>query len=167
MKKRESTAPAALRARAEDRLKAKASRSQAAGPHSAEEMQRLVHELQVHQIELELQNDELQETRAELEVAAKVHSDLYDFAPVGYLTLDSDGVIQKVNLKLYPTLRVLFMSEYTDDAIGHHGVLDPGTHFIAKPFNAADLTRMVREVLDEVPTDQPSHGSSLRNREIR
>jgi len=54
-------------------------------------MQRLVHELQVHQIELELQNDELQETRAELEVAAKVHSDLYDFAPVGYLTLDSDG----------------------------------------------------------------------------
>jgi PAS domain S-box-containing protein len=98
MKKRESTTPAALRARAEDRLKAKSSRSQAAGHHSAEEMQRLVHELQVHQIELELQNDELQETRAELEVAAKVHSDLYDFAPVGYLTLDSDGVIQKVNL---------------------------------------------------------------------
>ena len=70
-------------------------------------------------------------------------------------------------VKLYPTLRVLYMSGYTDDAIGHHGVLDPGTHFIGKPFNAADLTRMVREVLDEIPTDQPSHGPSLRNREIR
>ena len=165
MKKRESTAPAALRARAEDRLKAKSSRSQAAGHHSAEEMQRLVHELQVHQIELELQNDELQETQAELEVAAKVHSDLYDFAPAGYLTLDSDGVIQKVNLKLYPTLRVLYMSGYTDDAIGR--VLDPGTHFIGKPFNAADLTRVVREVLDETPPDQLNSGSSLRSQEIR
>jgi CheY-like chemotaxis protein len=50
---------------------------------------------------------------------------------------------------LYPNLRVLYMSGYTDDAIVHRGVLAPGTHFIGKPFNAADLTRMVREVLDE------------------
>jgi hypothetical protein len=40
------------------------------------------------------------------------------------------------------------MSGYTDDAIVHHGTLDPGTHFVAKPFNAADLARKVREVLD-------------------
>jgi signal transduction histidine kinase/CheY-like chemotaxis protein len=51
--------------------------------------------------------------------------------------------------RLYPNLRVLYMSGYTDDAIVHRGVLAPGTHFIGKPFNAADLTRMVREVLDE------------------
>jgi CheY-like chemotaxis protein len=69
-------------------------------------------------------------------------------------------------VKLYPTLRVLFMSGYTDDAIGDHGVLDPGTHFIAKPFNAADLTRVVREFLDEAPQDQPSSGSGLRSQEI-
>jgi CheY-like chemotaxis protein len=68
-------------------------------------------------------------------------------------------------VKLYPTLRVVYMSGYTDDAIGR--VLDPGTHFIAKPFNAADLTRMVREVLDETPPDQPSSGSSLPSQEIR
>jgi PAS domain S-box-containing protein len=48
-----------------------------------------------------------------------------------------------------PDLRVLFMSGYTDDAIVHHGVLDPGVRFINKPFNASDLTRKVREVLDE------------------
>jgi len=40
------------------------------------------------------------------------------------------------------------MSGYTDDAIVHHGVLDPGTHFVGKPLNAVDLTRRVREVLD-------------------
>jgi hypothetical protein len=40
------------------------------------------------------------------------------------------------------------MSGYTDDAIVHHGTLDPGTHFIAKPFSAADLTQKIREVLD-------------------
>ena len=38
---------------------------------------------------------------------------------------------------------------YTDDAIAHHGVLDSGTHFLAKPFAATDLTTKVREVLDE------------------
>jgi PAS domain S-box-containing protein len=70
-------------------------------------------------------------------------------------------------VKLYPTLRVLFMSGYTDDAIGDHGVLDPGTHFIAKPFNAVDLTHVVREVLDETPPDQPNSGSSLPSPGIR
>jgi CheY-like chemotaxis protein len=47
-----------------------------------------------------------------------------------------------------PGIKVLYMSGYTDDAIVHHGTLDPGTHFIAKPFSAADLVRKVREVLD-------------------
>jgi PAS domain S-box-containing protein len=47
-----------------------------------------------------------------------------------------------------PTLKVVYMSGYTDDAIVHHGVLDAGTHFLAKPFTSADLTRKTREVLD-------------------
>jgi hypothetical protein len=47
-----------------------------------------------------------------------------------------------------PGIKVLYMSGYTDDAIVHHGTLDPGTYFISKPFSAADLTRKVREVLD-------------------
>jgi PAS domain S-box-containing protein len=47
-----------------------------------------------------------------------------------------------------PGIRVLYMSGYTDDAIVHHGALDQETSFIAKPFNAADLARKVREVLD-------------------
>jgi PAS domain S-box-containing protein len=47
-----------------------------------------------------------------------------------------------------PALKVLFMSGYTDDAIAHHGVLDPGTRLLGKPFSAAELTRKVRETLD-------------------
>jgi signal transduction histidine kinase/ActR/RegA family two-component response regulator len=50
---------------------------------------------------------------------------------------------------LCPRLEVLYMSGYTDNAIVHHGVLVAGTHFIGKPFAAAELTRKVRDVLDE------------------
>jgi len=98
MKKRESTPAdaAELRRRAEHRLKEKSARSE---PNSqVEESQRLIHELQVHQIELELQNEELQEARAELEAGLQRYSNLYDFAPLGYLTLDRGGTIRKINL---------------------------------------------------------------------
>jgi signal transduction histidine kinase/ActR/RegA family two-component response regulator len=50
--------------------------------------------------------------------------------------------------KTLPNITVVYMSGYTDDAIVHHGVLDPGTRFIAKPFTSAELTRKIREVLD-------------------
>jgi len=51
-------------------------------------------------------------------------------------------------LCLYPGLKRLFMSGYTADVIAHHGVLDPGTHFLQKPFSQQDLAGKVREVLD-------------------
>jgi two-component system, cell cycle sensor histidine kinase and response regulator CckA len=47
-----------------------------------------------------------------------------------------------------PGTKILFMSGYTDDTIAHHGILDPGTHFIAKPFTPSGLALKVREVLD-------------------
>jgi len=85
-----------LRRRAEERF----TRRQAArGKHQTEEeTARLVHELEVHQIELEMQNEELQRTRARAEELLAQYTDLYDFAPTGYLNLARDGTILAVNL---------------------------------------------------------------------
>jgi two-component system cell cycle sensor histidine kinase/response regulator CckA len=47
-----------------------------------------------------------------------------------------------------PAMKVLFMSGYTDDAILHHGVLEPGTEFLRKPFTAGSLGGKVRHMLD-------------------
>jgi FixJ family two-component response regulator len=48
-----------------------------------------------------------------------------------------------------PEMRVLYMSGYPDNTIVHQGMMDPGIHFIAKPFSAEDLTLKVREALDD------------------
>jgi PAS domain S-box-containing protein len=58
----------------------------------------LLHELQVHQIELEMQNEELREANRRLEEVTRRYQRLYDFAPVGYFTLDPEGKILELNL---------------------------------------------------------------------
>ena len=73
-------------------------RDKASLPKTEVEIQRLIHELQVHQIELEMQNEELYQASLQVEVGLEQYTDLYDFAPVGYFTLGSDGNIKKVNL---------------------------------------------------------------------
>ena len=61
-------------------------------------MQRTVHELQVHQIELEMQNDELRRTQLLLEAARSRYFELYDMAPVGYCTVSDGGLVVEANL---------------------------------------------------------------------
>ena len=70
------------------------------------ETQRLLHELQVHQIELEMQNRELRETQQQLEETLEQYADLYDFAPVGYLTFDKQGLVLELNLTAAEMLRI-------------------------------------------------------------
>jgi PAS domain S-box-containing protein len=85
-----------LRVEAEELLRANR-RDVAAIP--VKDVQQLVHQLQVHQIELEMQNEELRRTQMELEAARNRYMDLYDFSPVGHLTMDTRGTIVEANLR--------------------------------------------------------------------
>ena len=87
---------ASQRRKAEERLQA--STAIAHQPRTEGETLRLVHELEVHQIELESQNTELRLIQEELEFSRNKYSELYDFAPVGYFTFDIHGLIREVNL---------------------------------------------------------------------
>ncbi len=95
-KPQRSTKVTGLRRQAEARLRM-TKRDVAAMP--VKDVQQLVHELQVHQIELEMQNDELRRTQLELEAVRDRYMDLYDFSPVGHLTLDTHGTIVEANLR--------------------------------------------------------------------
>ncbi|MHB8845207.1 MAG: sigma-54 interaction domain-containing protein, partial [Nitrospirota bacterium] len=89
------SASTSLRRKAEEKLRTQLERLKKL---SARDIQELVHELGTHQIELEMQNEELRKARDELESSRNQYAELYDFAPVGYFTIDAKGLIEGVNL---------------------------------------------------------------------
>ncbi len=113
--------PEDLRKRAEENLK-----SEPAGPNGMclEEANCLIHELRVHQIELEMQNEELRRVQNDLEISRSRYANLYDFAPVGYFTLNKYGEILDLNLtaaRLLGTERRLLINNHFQ-----HFVFQPG-----------------------------------------
>jgi len=70
----------------------------APSPRTEDETERLIHEFAVHQNELEIRNEELLRVQDEFELSRNTYVELYDFAPIGYFTLDPFGLIQEVNL---------------------------------------------------------------------
>lgn len=100
--------PAELRRRAE----ARASRQ---APTAQDDAARLVHEREIHQIELELQHDELCAVRDELEIALGRNTDLFDFAPVGYVIVAGDDTIREIN-----HVAANLLSIERSGLIGHH-----------------------------------------------
>ncbi len=85
-----------LRRQAEERLKSEAVNLQKA--RTIDDTQRIIHELEVHQIELEMQNEELCQIQEEVLLSRNRYAELFDFAPVGYFTFDAGGVIRELNL---------------------------------------------------------------------
>jgi hypothetical protein len=81
------------------RAKAEVALTDSSPPETmAQSAEELLHELRVHQIELEIQNEALRQTLQALEESRDRYIDLYEFAPVAYLTLSKKGVITKLNL---------------------------------------------------------------------
>jgi PAS domain S-box-containing protein len=105
-------------------------------------LQELVHELQVHRVELEMQNRTLQEAQAELEHSIQRYADLYDHLPVGYVTVTKDGQIRQANL----AAAELFQRERTHLA----GV------FLGKHLDAYDAGRLAGHLESCVRTGRQS-----------
>ena len=106
----------------------------------AKDLRELVYELNVHQMELEIQNEELRRAQVELANVRDRYSDLYEFAPVGYLSLQKDGEILEANLTAAEMLGInrramlrtklsKFITHSTQDAFYLHrqGVFSNGT----------------------------------------
>jgi PAS domain S-box-containing protein len=81
---------------------------------SSEEMEKILHELRVHQIELEMQNEELRRALEELDAMQARYFDLYDLAPIGYLTIGDKRLIRECNLaaaKMFSVARSVLVNE--------------------------------------------------------
>jgi hypothetical protein len=89
------TDPQMLRIKAEAELKEKQKKEKK--PVTETDVKKLLHELQVHQIELDMQNEELHNAYETAEAALKKYTMLYDLASIGYITLDSEGTICELN----------------------------------------------------------------------
>lgn len=95
--KKNATEGVSLREEAEARLKKNHAVGISKGDHSDAEMKKLVHELEVYQIELEMQNEELKLASEKAETATEKYTAIYDFAYTGYFTLDDAGNICELN----------------------------------------------------------------------
>jgi PAS domain S-box-containing protein len=123
-----------LRRRAEELLKERAGE---ASPFSEAEIMSLIHELEVHQIELDIQNEELRHAHRRLEKTREEYFDLYELAPIAYVTLDKEGIVVRANVM---AAKMLGRSEQHLVNRGFSQFIHPGDH-------SAYFT-MIREIAD-------------------
>ncbi len=137
----------ALRSRAE--RQARHNHSNAVTPHSETDIRQILHELEVHQIELEMQNTELRRARDDAETQRDLYTHLYDFAPVGYFTLAADGTIRLVNLT-----GTLLTGVARSKLVGHSfsQLLSPDLRSAFKDFLKMVFGEVARQAIDSVMT---------------
>ncbi len=142
---------AALRKRAEQNLQESGIN---AVDFSLDDAKKLIHELHVHHIELELQNEELLVTQLELEASRRRYSDLYEFSPVGLLTLDHDERIQEANLTFVTMLgidREKLIKRNLSDFIDHS--TQDTYHFFYQALHSAPQSQQCEIIL--LPLNKP------------
>ena len=118
----------------------------ATSPNTADSALALLHELQVHQVELDMQAEELRESRVELESELRWHVERYDLQPVGCFTVNRDCIVQEMNLTASTMLGV-----ERDQGVGQ--TLD---HFFAPTSGAA-----LRELLLKLGKDRKGVEATL------
>ncbi len=125
MTKKPAVCPAELRRPAELKIQERQKKRPATQTGKANAL-RLVHELEVHQIELEMQQEELIAARVELEAALDQYTNLYDFAPVGYFTLTREGQIRGSNLAVVTAIVNVIVQTLNEGRFSaRHGCLLP------------------------------------------
>ncbi len=117
-------------------------------PSAETEVQRLTHELGVHQVELELQNEELRRAQSALEASRDRYVDLYERAPIAYVTLNSEGLILEANRRAAQVLRVAQSQQMQGRALTEF------VHFDERP----RLQQLLRKTL----RDRNEHSLELR-----
>ena len=98
----------------------------------------LIQDLEIHQIELQTQNEELRRSQIETEEARHRYSDLYDFAPIGYFTLNAQGVILEANLTAAALL-----------GVNRQGLVQRGLRRFVKGEDQKKFMNFCRQVLEE------------------
>jgi hypothetical protein len=150
---------AALRQKAEALLKIKSPKS--IWSLSEAELLKLFHEFEVHQIELELQNEELQSAHSATLDAVKKYKELYDLAPIGYLILSKEGKIMEINLcasnilgkeRMY-IINSMFKNFITDST------KPTFNHFLSKIFDSS--TKEICEVILDTNPQSPIYAYLL------
>ena len=142
--KKPTTSIGSLRKQAEEKIAALRERDLLRYLPKYEE-KRLLHELQVHQIELEMQNEQMRDIQAQLEESRNRYRELYDFAPVGYVTLDKFGLIHEANLTAATLLnvpRTALISRQIQSFMDHESA-DRMHLFLRKPLKPG-----AKEILD-------------------
>ncbi len=141
-----------LRQQAEDRL---AQSSDSPETLLSDESRDILHELRVHQLELEMQNEELRKAQAEIEAGRARYFDLYDLAPVGYITLSEQGLILETNLTAIALLGTARSSL----------IKRPISHFIVE--EDQDIYYLHRKKLFEAPSTSSGQAGEPQTYDLR